>query len=83
MVRILPLASLIMEATYTHREENVDELVTRVFQPDTLVPYEYFTTSQRSIPLEPEKHLMHAILEDAINCFQKSSAVGDIVGADF
>jgi hypothetical protein len=59
-----------MDSTHTSREENVDELVTRIFQPDTLVPYEYFTTSQRSIALEPEKHLMHAILEDAINTFR-------------
>jgi len=59
-----------MTFTNTIHEDHNDDMVTRIFQSDTLVPYEYFANSQRTAPLEPEKHLMHAILEDAINTFR-------------
>jgi hypothetical protein len=55
-----------MEFTSSHQENYVDEMAMRVFHPDTLVPYQYFATFQRSAPIEPEKRLMHAILEDAV-----------------
>jgi hypothetical protein len=59
-----------MTLTYSPRDDQVDEIATRIFQPDTLVTYEYDETSRRATPIEPEKHLMHAVLEDAINMFQ-------------
>jgi len=59
---------LIMELTSSHQENHVDEMTMRVFHSDTLLPYQYFATFQRSTPLEPEKRLMHAILEDAVTC---------------
>ena len=42
-----------------------------LFQPDTLLPAQYFDTFRRKANSEPEKKLMLAILEDAIDCFQK------------
>ena len=39
-----------------------------LFQPDILLPVQAF--SRRNGPM-PEKRLMAAVLEDAINCFQK------------
>ena len=39
-------------------------------QSDTLVSDEYFETFRRNKPLEPEKQLIEAILEDAINVFR-------------
>lgn len=33
-----------------------DEIITWFFQPDTLVPYEYFETARHKLPLEAEKH---------------------------
>ena len=59
-----------MTFTNTIHEDRNEDMVTRIFQSDTLVSYEYFANSQRTMPLEPEKHLMHAILEDAINTFR-------------
>lgn len=47
-----------------------EEKVASLFQPDTLVSAEYFETLRRKACLEPEKRLMLAILEDAIQCFQ-------------
>ena len=41
-----------------------------LFQPDILLPTQYFATTKRKDHLEPEKKLMLAVLEDAIWCFQ-------------
>lgn len=49
----------------------MEERVTSLFQPDTLLPEQYLDTYRRKLHLEPEKKLMLAILEDAIACFQK------------
>jgi hypothetical protein len=49
----------------------MEERVTSLFQPDTLLPEQYLETFRRKLHLEPEKKLMLAVLEDAIACFQK------------
>ena len=47
-----------------------DEKIASLFQPDTLLSAQYFDTLRRKTLLEPEKRLMLAVLDDAINCFQ-------------
>ena len=47
-----------------------DEKIASLFQPDTLLSAQYFDTLRRKTLLEPEKRLLLAILEDAINCYQ-------------
>lgn len=47
-----------------------EEKVASLFQPDILVPAEYFETVRTRACVDPEKRLMLAILEDAIQCFQ-------------
>lgn len=42
-----------------------------LMQMDSLVPYQFLETTLRKVPLEAEKRLMLAVLEDAIYCFQK------------
>jgi hypothetical protein len=49
---------------------NMDVRIVSLFEPDTLLPAQYFGNLRRKTPLEPEKRLMLAILEDAINCYQ-------------
>lgn len=49
----------------------MEERVTSLFQPDTLLPDQYLDTFRRKLHLEPEKKLMLAVLEDAIACYQK------------
>jgi hypothetical protein len=49
----------------------MEERVTSLFQPDTLLPEQFLDTFRRKQHLEPEKKLMLAILEDDIACFQK------------
>ncbi|MGH7886967.1 MAG: hypothetical protein ACREPG_03810 [Candidatus Binatia bacterium] len=50
---------------------SMEERVTSLFQPDTLLPEQYLDTFRRKLHLEPEKKLMLAILDDGIACFQK------------
>ena len=50
---------------------SVEEKIASLFQPDTLLPAQYLETFRRKAPLEPERRLMLAVLEDAIACFQK------------
>lgn len=50
---------------------SLEERVSSLFQPDTLLPDQYFETYRRKFHLEPEKKLMLAILEDAVACYQK------------
>jgi hypothetical protein len=49
----------------------MEERVSSLFQPDTLLPEQYLDTFRRKVHLEPEKKLLLAILEDAIACYQK------------
>lgn len=49
----------------------IEKRVASLFQPDTLLPAQYLETFKRKAPLEPEKRLMLAVLEDAVACFQK------------
>ena len=54
---------------------SMEERVSSLFQPDTLLPEQYLDTFRRKLQLEPEKKLMLAILEDAIACYQKAIAL--------
>ena len=49
---------------------NVDERIASLFEPDALLSVQYFGNLRRKTLLEPERRLMLAILEDAINCYQ-------------
>jgi hypothetical protein len=56
---------------------SMEERVTSLFQPDTLLQDQYLDTYRRKLHLEPEKKLMLAVLEDAIACFQKYHSARD------
>jgi hypothetical protein len=51
-------------------DQTRDDKIGSLFQPDTVLSAQYFDTLRRKTLLEPEKRLMLAVLEDAINCFQ-------------
>ena len=42
-----------------------------MFQPDTMLPSQYFAAMRKRVPQEAEYRLIVAVLEDAIDCFQK------------
>ena len=48
----------------------VEEKMGSLFQPDTLVPAQFFDNVRRKANSEPEKKLMLMILEEAVDCFQ-------------
>src|ERR1051325_3684674 len=56
---------------------SMEERVTSLFQPDTLLPEQFLDTFRRKLHLEPEKKLMLAVLEDAIACYQKYALARD------
>jgi hypothetical protein len=66
-----------MESKKIHLEEEqqeksfgAEDRVSPLFQPDTLMSEEYFANYRRRIPLEPEKALLLAVLEDGVRTFQ-------------
>ena len=56
-----------------------DEKLASLFQPDTLLSAQYFANLRRKTPLEPEKRLMLALLEDAIHCFKDHLSAPTVV----
>jgi hypothetical protein len=48
----------------------MDEMAT-LFQPDSLLPVQFFDNFLRKVQTEPEKSLMLAVLEDALSTYQK------------
>jgi hypothetical protein len=47
-----------------------DERISSLFQPDVLLAEQYIENFRRKTPLEPEKALLLAVLEDGVRCFQ-------------
>jgi hypothetical protein len=47
-----------------------EEKIASLFQPDVLLTEQYIDNFRRKTPLEPEKALLLAVMDDAIRCFQ-------------
>ncbi|HEX2930876.1 MAG TPA: hypothetical protein VHV54_14235 [Candidatus Binatia bacterium] len=54
------------------RSHVVDERIGSLFQPDTLLGEDYAANFRRKFPLEAERTLLLAILEDGIRCYQEN-----------
>ena len=54
------------------RTAGMDERIGSLFQPDTLLGEDYAANFRRKIPLEAERTLLLAVLEDGIRCFQEN-----------
>ncbi len=52
-------------------KETLDEKLPGLFEPDTLLPIQYFEATRRKHLLEGEKRLILSVLEDAVECFMK------------
>ncbi len=52
-------------------KETLDEKLPGLFEPDTLLPVQYFEAMRRKHLLEGEKRLILSVLEDAIECYMK------------
>ena len=64
------MESQTLKYTVDHSRLNIEEKIISMFEPDTLVSAQYLENLRRKTVLEPEKRLVLAVLEDAINCFQ-------------
>lgn len=49
----------------------VSDNFAHLLQPDTLLPSQYFAALKRKGAHEPERRLVIAVLQDAVDCFQK------------
>ena len=52
-------------------KETLDERLPGLFEPDTLLPIQYFEAMRKKHLLEGEKRLILSVLEDAIECFMQ------------
>ena len=53
------------------KDQRVADAGASVFQPDFLLPLQFFTGTRGKGYAEGERRLMFAVLEDAVDCFQK------------
>ncbi len=57
------------------REYSADERLGGLFQPDTLLPSQFFDRVRRRTEHEGERRLMIAVLEDAVGVYRKQAGV--------
>ena len=55
------------------RESAADERMGEIFQPDTLLPSQFFDRVRRRTEHEGERRLMIAVLEDAVEVYRKQA----------
>jgi len=53
------------------RDVIVSDTYKHLLQPDTMLPSQYFAALRRKGAHEPERRLAIAVLQDAVDCFQK------------
>src|ERR1700758_2846214 len=59
------------------REYATDERLGAIFQPDTLLPSQFFDRVRRRSEHEGERRLMIAVLEDAVDVYRKQAGARD------
>lgn len=71
--RIVKTRTLVAaRAAFARSNENAaEERMPAVFQPEALLPIQYYETLRRKHLLEGEKLLMFAVLEDAVESYMK------------
>ena len=63
------------------REHAVDERFGGLFQPDTLLPSQFFDRVRRRSEHDGERRLMIAVLEDAVDVYRKQAGTQDPRGS--
>jgi hypothetical protein len=64
-------------STMNTRDITAQGQVQELFQPDTLMPSQYFDRIRRRASLDGERRLMVAILEDAVDVYRKQAGARD------
>jgi len=52
-------------------EPYVNDTFSHLLQPDTVLPSQFYAALRRKTEQEPERRLAVAVLQDAVECFQK------------
>ena len=55
----------------SEREKLLAEGGIHIFEPDTVLPVQFFSTLRQRTASQGERRLVAAVLEDAVQCFQK------------
>ncbi len=58
-------------------EHVASEAYTHLLQPDTVLPSQYYAALRRKSIQEPEKRLVIAMMEDAVDCYVKHMFASD------
>ena len=62
------------------REFGIEERLAGLFQPDTLLPSQFFDRIRRRRQFDGERRLMIAVLEDAVEIYRKQAGAMDARG---
>ena len=62
------------------REFGLEDRLAGLFQPDTLLPSQYFGRMRRRSEFDGERRLMIAVLEDAVDVYRKQVTAKDARG---
>ena len=65
------------DPTMKNRDVTAEDRVQELFQPDTLMPSQYFDRIRRRASFDGERRLMVAILEDAVDVYRKQAGARD------
>ena len=65
------------DPTMKHRDITAEDRVQELFQPDTLLPSQYFDRLRSRASVDGERRLMVAILEDAVDVYRKQLGARD------
>jgi hypothetical protein len=65
------------DPTMKSRDITAEDRVQELFQPDTLLPSQYFDRIRRRASSDGERRLMVAILEDAVDVYRKQAGARD------
>ncbi len=65
------------DPTMKARDITAEDRVQELFQPDTLLPSQYFDRLRRRSSADGERRLMVAILEDAVDVYRKQAGSRD------
>jgi len=68
---VVPMTLKTENGEKMQEKETLDERLPGLFEPDTLLPIQYFEAMRKKHLLEGEKRLILSVLEDAIECFMK------------
>ncbi len=65
------------DPTMKPKDVTAEDRVQELFQPDTLLPSQYFDRIRRRASADGERRLMVAILEDAVDVYRKQAGARD------